>query len=90
MRISSNGRARRSEPEWQAIFSRFATSGLTAREFCRNEDVNLASFQRWHRKLVGDSSVTERFVELAEPAALAPEWQVELTLPGGRVLRIRG
>jgi hypothetical protein len=69
---------------------RFATSGQAAQEFCRSEGLTLASFWRWHRKLVGDDSVRDRFVEVDSPTAPRPSWTVELKLPGEMVLRIRG
>ena len=51
MKVSSNGKVRRSEKEWREIFAKFAKSGLNRREFCHKEKINLNSFQRWNGRL---------------------------------------
>jgi hypothetical protein len=90
---SSRGlRVRRSEAQWSAILRRFATSPLSSREFCRQEGLALSSLQRW-RSLLGESQSSGEFVDLTPAAARsasAPDWTVELTLPGGVSLRLRG
>jgi hypothetical protein len=90
MKISSNGKIRRSEEEWQEIFSRFRESGMTEAAFCRQEKIAKSSFSK--RKAA--SRVQRRkpaFVELTPPsravAASVAECEMILTLPGGTTLR---
>jgi hypothetical protein len=84
-------RIRRTEKQWAGILRRFEASGLSAREFCRREDLAVSSLQRW-RSRIGRAPVAE-FVELvpsSAPAAQAPSWALELSLPNGVCLRLRG
>ena len=90
MKISSNGKIRRSEEEWQEIFSRFRESGMTEAAFCREENIAKSSFSK--RKAT--ARVQRRnpaFVELTQPpravAASVAECEMILTLPGGATLR---
>ncbi len=94
MQIQSNGKARRSPAEWEAIFERFAESGLSQRAFCRRERLPLGSFAKWRRKLGGADAAAEqgRFVELMPKAPSAPALaagEMELVLPGDVRLRWR-
>jgi hypothetical protein len=54
-------RKRRAEAEWTEILRRFSSSGVTARTFCRREDLALSSFQRWRRRI--DRTPVAEFVE---------------------------
>lgn len=86
------GAGRRSEAEWREILDRCDASGLSAREFCKREELSLSSFQRWRARCRAASAAP--FVELAAPAAegessLSADWSVELELPGGLRLRLR-
>lgn len=90
MKISSNGKIRRSEEEWQDIFARFRESGVTEAAFCRQEKIAKSSFSK--RKAV--ARVQRRkpaFVEFTQPSraveALASECEMILTLPGDVTLR---
>ena len=90
MKISSNGKIRRSEEEWQEILTRFRESGMTEAAFCRQEKIAKSSFSK--RKAV--TRVQRRkpaFVELARPSKLVEsspsECEMILTLPGGATLR---
>ena len=83
------GRRRRSESEWQALVKRQEASGVSGAAFCRQEGISRASFEKWRRRLASRSEAGQ-FVELAVPRQGAERWEVELTLPGGGILRIRG
>ena len=71
MRVSTNGRVRRSATEWREVLSRFQASGQGPRAFCQTEQLGLASFMRWRRKLsAGDAETGDAesgFVELTPP-----------------------
>jgi len=95
MNVLRNGKVRRTAAEWGQVLERFAGSGLTAREFCNRESINLASFVRWRKKLDTDTGSdeqpeSERFVEVASSDGVAAFWSVEFELPDGRMLRVRG
>jgi len=91
---------RRSEQEWREILSRYEKSDQAQREFCEAEEIALASFLRWRRRLghvaVSSHASEQRrsaspqspFVEfLATPAEQT--WSIELEFPSGCVLRVR-
>ena len=87
MRVLANGKVKRTEAEWREIMEKFEASGLSAAEFCEHEGIANGSFAKWRRRLMELGDCADSFVELTtsqEPAAL-PE--MELSLPGGVVLR---
>ena len=87
MRRSKNGKIRRTPAEWREIFEHFESSGLDSKKFCRRENLNLTSFQRWQRRL---ASAKESFVEVSPPREIPSIWAVEIELAGGTILRLRG
>ena len=95
MRVSANGRLRRSRKEWQEILDRFSASELSESAFCRKEELAKSSFSKWKRRLRGDEHETASrdFVELVTPAASSEcalgSGEFMITLPGGVVLRWR-
>jgi len=89
---SRRQRTRRTEAEREGIVRRFEGSGLAAREFCRREGLALSSLQRW-RAGGGSKAQQARFIELAPlaPARALPEGlAVEIDLPSGVSVRVRG
>ena len=85
-------RRRRTKAEWFEILRRFESSGLGPRAFCRREGLASSSFQRWRAELA-EPSPEPGFVELtpsSTPAPVAGGWTVELSLPNGVQLRLRG
>jgi hypothetical protein len=87
MRVSSNGRVRRSQDEWREIITRFAGSGLGEREFCRQEKINKNSFERWQKRL----GATEQsdFVDVTPILQeSSSSWAVEVELANGTIVRI--
>ena len=92
MPTSRRPRQRRTEVQWRGILRRFELSGLAAREFCRREGLSLSSLQRWRAR---DQPVAReaRFVELTPsvPARpLAEGWALEMELPNGMSVRVKG
>ena len=84
-------RKRRTEAQWNETLRQFESSGLSLREFCRREDVNVSSLQRWRARTASSSPRTQ-FVELmpsSRPDSTAL-WTLELSLPNGVCLRLRG
>jgi len=92
MQVMSNGRVRRPESEWRELITRWGKSGLSAREFCRKEEVQASSFQRWQMRL-NRPSVRKDFITVvpssSETLKVRP-WTVEVTLPDGSKLRFQG
>jgi hypothetical protein len=102
MRVLADGRVRRTEAEWRGLLERFEQSGLSMAAFCRRSKLPRGSFVKWRRRL-GASPGVERyarpspaFVEWIAPSAAAAEagkeggaGELELSLPGGVVLRWR-
>lgn len=84
---------RRNADQQRALLRRFELSRLSAQAFCSQEGLSLSSFRRWQHALAIEPRVPG-FVELRAPAAsTAPEdgpWTIELDLPGGVHLRLRG
>jgi hypothetical protein len=95
MRVLADGRVRRTGAEWQVILKRFRKSGLTVSAFCEREKLSPSAFATWKRKLSEMEPHEPRFVELtpppsprlAEPIPHASSGELELSLPGGVVLR---
>jgi len=89
MRVTSNGRVRRSAAEWNEILRKFKASGLSSSVFCRREDLVPSSFNRWQKRL--SSKASTPFVELVAPGS-SPEspWTLEVSLPNGVRLEFRG
>ena len=92
MHVQSNGKVRRSRAEWESIFERFSSSGLSMIAFCRHEGIAKGSFSKWMRRLRESKDEPASFVELSptpvvssSPALDAGE--LELVLPGGVRLR---
>ena len=94
MHVLSNGKTRRSASEWREILDRFGRSGLSARAFCKQESLVLATLHRWREKLTADVDAKNRehdFVEVtASPDGFPAFWLVEVEFPDGRILRMRG
>ncbi len=53
MQVLSDGRIRRTAPEWREIIDRFSTSGLGIAAFCEKEEISRSAFASWKKKLSG-------------------------------------
>jgi hypothetical protein len=84
--ISSNGRVRRNADEWREIIARFAGCGLSRREFCRQEKLNLASFQRWQKHLAAPKQ--SDFVDVTRIGKSSSSRIVEVELADGTIVRV--
>jgi hypothetical protein len=82
------GRVRRDVAEWREVLERFERSGLSRQAFCRREGIARTSLENWQRKL--RSGAVPGFVELTSPQGKPEGWAVEVELPNGVVLRVRG
>ena len=97
---TSRRRARvmRTQEQWKALLEEFNSSGLTRAAFCKKHRIATSSLYR-RQQLFGDQACDADFIDVTEPLANAPkphpvpvrdnDWQVELELGGGIVLRLR-
>lgn len=92
MRSRSNGKVRRSVSEWREILQRFEGSQLSLRAFCKRESLSVESFRRWRAKLAADPVQTTPapFVQMTRDEGLPAFWSLEIELPDGRTVRVRG
>ena len=96
---TSRRRARimRTQEQWKALLDEYNTSGLTRAAFCKKHRIATSSLYRWQQLFEHASNAD--FIDVTEPLANAPkphpvpvrdnDWQVELELGAGIVLRLR-
>jgi hypothetical protein len=92
MQELSNGKVRRSSAEWKKIVFRQRKSGKSVREFCDREGISLSSFTNWSRKLLTSEGSRDSgdFVKVPTDVTSSSIWTVEVSLPNGCTLRLRG
>jgi len=93
------GYVRRSESDWRRLIQEWAQSGQSQEAFCRTRGLALSSLCNWRRKLKGESESSglppreaAGFIELTAPMETekeSPDWDVELAVGNGMVLRLR-
>ena len=95
-------RARRTAAQWRELVERFERAGQSRCEFCAAHRLAPSPFDLWRRKLRATPAAVEEdrpealFVELTNPAhprtsstsSGSDEWEVELELGPGVVLRL--
>ena len=83
---------RRSQQQWQQFISEQPQSGLTVKEYCASKNITVSGFYLWRKKLSGAShpvNEPQEWISLTPTVPSEPEqWQIELSLPGGVVLRM--
>jgi hypothetical protein len=90
MQLNSNGYVQRSAAQWSEILVRYRQSGLRSRDFCAGEGLVLRTFEKWERRLRRKEERKGQFVEVPTPQAGSGPWAVEVELPNGVRLRVRG
>jgi len=80
----------RTKAEWQSLIIKCDSSEQSQKEFCLAEGLSLTTFYKWRKRLKNPSQ--ERFVEVVpnERTALELPGAIELVLPHGIVLRVKG
>jgi hypothetical protein len=91
--------ARRSRAQWQSLIERAERSPLSVSAFCAAQGVSTANFYLWRKRLRAEArpqptAVAGEFLDLGVLATPRCEeraggWELELTLGGGLVLRLR-
>ena len=84
-------RIRRQANEWSALILEQADSGLSQRAFCASKGVSVSSFGAARRRLgtTRPGARIEDFVAIPMGRVTASDWEVELDLGDGVVLRVR-
>jgi len=81
---------KKSRAEWESIVEAQAMSGLSQSAYSEREGVSLSSFQYWRGKLLKEKQAEPGFVEVPSLKELSRRGEIELELPHGIVLRLRG
>jgi hypothetical protein len=89
-------RVMRTQDQWKDLLEEFNTSGLTRAAFCKKHRIATSSLYRW--KQLFEHTSNADFIDVTEPLTNASEpnpvpvhdndWQVELELGSGIVLRL--
>jgi hypothetical protein len=90
MQVNANGHVQRSAAEWRGIIERYRQSGLGMKEFCAQEGLTLRTFEEWYRRQRRAERGKGQFVEVKPPVMTTGPWAVEVELPSGVRLRLRG
>ena len=90
MHITANGQIQRSAAQWSDIISRYRQSGMGSRQFCEAEGLTLRTFEKWYRRQRSVERGKGQFVEVKALSVAASPWAVEVELPNGVRLRVRG
>ena len=90
MRGLANGYRRRSAAEWYGIIERYRQSGQGMNEFCVQEGLTVGTFELWYRRHRRAEPRRGQFVEVKALSVAASPWAVEVELPNGVRLRVRG
>ena len=91
-------RKHRTPEQWQALVDQHRDSGLSASQFCKQENIGYASFCNW-RKRLSASSIKESpesgkagFLDLSSlmgnSPSSGPSWNIVLSLGNGVELRL--
>ena len=91
-------RIMRSRSQWKALLEAFNTGELTKAAFCKKHRIATSSLYRW-QQILSQGTVDTDFIDITEPLSITPapppvhecdnNWQVELALGAGIVLRLR-
>jgi hypothetical protein len=90
MQVQANGHVQRSAVEWSGIIAQYRQSGLGMKAFCEQEGLTLRTFEDWYRRQRRSERSKGHFVEVPAPRGAVSPWAVEIELPHGVRLRVRG
>jgi len=86
----TQGKVYRNVADWRALSARYERSGLTQAAFCTREGIALHTFKKHYRDHKAAAPQPGQFVEVEPSVPARPEWEVELELPNGVRLAMRG
>ena len=83
---------RRTRAQWQQLIEGQPASGLSIADYCAQHQLAVSNFYLWRKKLVvvdsDEASVTNWLSLTPSQPEGGRDWQIELSLPGGVVLRM--
>ena len=92
-------RVMRTQRQWKALLNEFNDSGLTRSAFCKKHRIATSSLYRWQQLFAEQSGEATDFIDVTQPLSSTPppapalardsDWQVELELGAGIVLKLR-
>ena len=84
-------RERKGQRNWSEVVAAFRKSGTTKKAFCERAGIALSSLS-YHLKREVESvpAPARRFVELSAPRDSITGVELEILLPNGTALRLRG
>ena len=91
-------RKHRTPEQWQALVDQQRDSGLSAMQFCKQENIGYASFCNWRKRLAdhsagesansGEASFLDLSSLMGTPPSSSPGWNIVLNLGNGVELRL--
>ena len=91
-------RKHRTPDQWQALVNQQRDSGLSARQFCEQENIGYASFCNWRKRLSdpaaddsagsGEASFLDLSSLMDTSQSSGPGWNIVLSLGNGVELRL--
>jgi hypothetical protein len=93
-------KTKRTTAEWEQVCDKWQQSGLSQREFCRNDGVNISSFNKWlNRKKFGGGVPTTgictnklKFLHISNTVSksnlISERSFLEISLPNGANLKV--
>ena len=91
-------RKHRTPEQWKALIDQQRSSGLSAAQFCKQEDIGYASFCNWRKRLSNPSTDESSgpgeagFLDLSSlmgnSPSSGPSWNIVLSLGNGVELRL--
>ena len=88
--MAERKRVRRNAEEWRRMVEQHESGGLSQKEFCRREGLNENTFRLWRSRVGSSANGSVPFVEVVPAPASESPWSIELELPSGTKLRMRG
>lgn len=85
---------RRSKQDWQTLIKDYRRSGETQKSFCKKRKISVHTLQYHLSRSPSQGAalvpvVPSGFIDITSPNQKSPV-ELELTLPSGAVLRVRG
>jgi hypothetical protein len=74
-------RKHRTPEQWQALVDQQRVSGLSAPQFCKQENIGYASFCNWRKRLSDPSTDDSAGSGCQWPFILTHLWPIKLTHP---------
>ena len=80
------GRPIVSKERWAELVEGYRSSGLTLKQYAKNEGHNWLTLAKWSGRLRPERK-KPKFAEVKLPAVARPEWSYEVSLPNGLAVR---